>query len=158
MSGKIVLPLPKDIIVTDDGAEFEVADIARYKTDPAVFVLTSDRQTLAVYFKDISQINGVMVELRRNDNTFDAIGKLKRKADLPQPDDIVVTKENEKFEVAFVRYHNKSAGLSKGVILFDKEKQMITLNDIIEIKAADGETQTFNLERFRKTYKPYFAV
>lgn len=155
MSGKIVLPVKGDTVTTVDGSEFTVVDVARHKQEPAVFVRTDD-QVLPLYFKDIEQINGVMVDFKKIDGVFEAIGKLKRRHHLPQPGETVITTDGKEFQVSRVRYHVKSIGLSKGVLLLNSDNDYITLNDVANLK-AEGETVLFNRDSFLKFYRGYLA-
>jgi hypothetical protein len=159
-----VVPLPKDVITTKDGAELEVITYTNFKTKgPAVYVEHQPgTPAVVIYFFDIEKINGVRVDLNGSSKVFNALGKIKRRFHLPQPNDqITVSKSSEEspdgtdiVEVQTLKLHSRNLGLSKGLLIQDKDKTYHRLNDILDLKRAVGG-DTFNKKAFLRLYSEY---
>lgn len=155
----LVVPLPKDIITTKDGAKLSVVTYTNFKSKgPAVYV-EHKRGTPAVviYFFDIDRINDVRVELNPSSKVFNALGNIKRKYHLPQPNDLVTVNADDAgtiIEVKDLKLHNKSIGLSQGLVIRDKENNFHRLSDIVSIDRAVG-SDDFNQKRFLRLYSEY---
>jgi len=159
-----VVPLPKDVITTKDGAELEVITYTNFKTKgPAVYVEHQPgTPAVVIYFFDIEKINGVRVDLNGSSKVFNALGKIKRRFHLPQPNDqITVSKSSEEspdgtdiVEVQALKLHSRNLGLSKGLLIQDKDKEYHRLNDILDLKRAVGG-DTFNKKAFLRLYSEY---
>ena len=149
MAGNIVVPLINDKISLDDGLTFKVIGVNRHKPTPSVFIDAED--TSEIFFEDIKQINGIMVDYDSRTHTFNAIGMFKSRTHLPQPQDTVVTNDGE-FVVDQLKFHNKKIGFSKGLVIISG-KDVITLNKVKDIKEKSG---LFNEVRFKRAYAEYF--
>ena len=155
----LVVPLPRDIITTKDGAKLSVVTYTNFKSKgPAVYV-EHKRGTPAVviYFFDIDRINDVRVELSPSSKVFNALGNIKRKYHLPQPNDLVtlnINGENMIVEVKDLKLHSKNIGLSKGLVIRDKENNFYRMSDIVSIDRATGSDE-FNQKRFLRLYSEY---
>jgi hypothetical protein len=165
----LVVPLYKDTIETRDGAKYKVVEYTNYKDGgPAVYAKPVDGGGVAlVYFFDIASINGTKVDYLKGAKIFQALGKIKRLQQLPQPDDkIVVLTDNisddddvgkEKAEVDSLKLKSKSLGINKGLFVKDSNGVYHRLKQILDITPALGGS-AFNREEFLKYYKHYTGV
>lgn len=158
-----VVPLPKDVITTKDGAELEVITYTNFKSKgPAVYVEHNPgTPAVIIYFFDIEKINGVRVELNNSSKVFNALGKIKRRFHLPQSNDQLVIKkdaenpdESDIVAVKELKLHSKNLGLSKGLLVRDKDGTYYRLDDIQDIKPAVGG-DSFNRRKFLRYYSEY---
>lgn len=158
-----VVPIKGDRITTTEGVELVVDSYTNHKTEPAVYVDVPIGQNNIVYFSDIEQINGIKVELNKSTKVFEALGVLKRKVHLPQYNDEIKVKlpdapedsEEAYVVVKTIKLHNKALGLSKVLVVVDKEDRVYTLPDVLDVSRAVGGDK-FHKEKFRKVYKDYF--
>lgn len=157
----LVVPLPKDTITTKDGAELVVLAYSNFKSKgPAVYVEhTAGTPAVTVYFFDIEKINGIRVDFNTSSKVFTALGNLKRKYHLPQPNDQIIIKlkdseETTIVEVKELKLHSKSLGLGNGLLVKDKEGNMHRLGEILNIKRSIGD-DIFNQKRFLRIYSEY---
>lgn len=159
-----IVPLAGDVIMTTEGAAFEVISYTNYKQrGPAVYVsATGDESTTpaVVYFFDITKICGVHVEYDNSTKIFKASGKIKRKYHLPQPGDkITVLKpetpldeDDDQIKIEKLKLHNKSEGIAKGLLACGDACYM--LNDIISIDRVIG-SDSFDRKKFQRLYSDY---
>lgn len=160
----LVVPLKGDTITTTDGPTFVVDSYTNYKPDPAVYVEVPRGQNSIVYFQDIEEINGVKVEYNKSSKVFTALGVIKRKYNLPQPKDIITVDRpgspddegDNTTEVKTPKLHNKAIGLSRGLVIIDRDDNMYSLTDIISIDRDIGG-EHFDHKKFTKYYKDYLG-
>lgn len=158
----LVVPLKGDSITTTDGPKFTVDSYTNFKTDPAVYVEVPRGQNSIVYFQDIEEINGVKVEYNKSSKVFTALGVIKRKYNLPQPKDTITVERpggpddagDDDSEVKTPKLHSKAIGLSRGLVIIDKEDNVFSLGDIIEIDRSVGG-EHFDRKKFLRYYKDY---
>mgnify|MGYP003588707629 FL=1 len=158
----LVVPLPKDTITTKDGAELEVIAYTNFKSKgPAVYVEhQAGTPAVAVYFFDIEKINGVRVEFNTSSKVFTALGNIKRKIHLPQPNDQIIIQsadpeaEPDIIEVKDLKLHSKQIGLGHGMVIRDKDGKVFRLADVFDIKRAVGG-DSFDKKKFLKLYSEY---
>jgi hypothetical protein len=157
-----VVPVKGDKIRTkDDGDPRTVSSFSSLKNEPAVYLLPSTSQDRYIYFSDIVEINGVRVEWDSTSKTFNALGPLKRKYNLPQPKDTITVKltdapfkkETEEIEVESLKLHNKREGITRG-LLACSSKACYSLHEILDIKRRSW-SETFNAKGFQKFYFDY---
>lgn len=158
----IVVPLEKDTIKTSDGQKFKVVAYTNFKDGgPAVYCRNrGDRTQTLVYFFDIVEINGTKVEYSSSSKMLNALGKVIRDVQLPQPDDkIVVLSNGEKrsVEVAGLKLKSKSLGVNKGILVKDTNGDYHRLKNILDIDPALG-TGRFNKKNFASIYSEYSGV
>lgn len=163
----IVVPISKDIIHTKDGARYKVVEYTNYKEGgPAVYARAENSTELAlVYFFDIDSINKTKVEYQRGSRVFNALGKISRKQQLPQPDDQIIFKSDkitdeegkEKTEVDSLKLKSRSLGVNKGLFVKDINGNYYRLKQIIDIVPSIGGDE-FNRELFLSIYKDYTGV
>lgn len=169
----IIVPLKGDVIETDDGETFTVAEFTNYKTEgPAVYVDSVDEKTSFFYFSSIVRINDVPVRYDiRNGRVFICNGIFKRKGNvgnttLPQKTDTVwanVHGEVEKFTVTGYKIQHKAGHYATGLTLLCKgenadEKDpptIILLSQLVDVKPALGH-RSFSRDGFRRMYHDYF--
>lgn len=158
-----IVPLPGDKIVTKDDVSFTVLSYTNYRDKgPAVYVehtplVPSD----AVYFFDITRINGVHVDFITSSKIFKTAGNIRRKIHLPQPEDIISIKQGSilsKVKVDSLKLH-KRGELAKGLIIIgedpdSKEKVNVRLNQIIDVDRNIGN-DLFSRDKLLKYYKDY---
>lgn len=159
----IVVPLSGDKIDTKDGVSFTVLSYTNYRDKgPAVYVehtplVPSD----AVYFFDITRINGAHVDFHSGSKTFKTSSNIKRRIQLPQSLDLVTVKIGgvlSRLKVDSLRLH-KRGELAKGLVVIcedpdSKEKVTVRLNSIIDVERNIGN-DLFSREKFLKYYKDY---
>ena len=156
----LVVPLPKDKIVTKDGAELEVITYTNFKSKgPAVYVVhQAGTPAVAIYFFDIEKINGIRVEYNVGSKVFTALGNIKRKIHLPQPNDQIIIKKDDDttdiLEVKDLKLHSKVLGLGQGLVVRDKDGNIHRLDSIADIKRAVGGSD-FNQKKFLRIYSEY---
>lgn len=157
-----VIPVAKDKILTkDDSTPKVVSSFSSLKDEPAVYLTEGVSRDRYVYFSDIVEINGVRVEYDSSSKTFNALGPLKRKYNIPQPKDTITVKltdapfkkETEEIEVKSIKLHNKREGITRG-LLACSDKSCFSLNEILDIKRRNW-TEIFNQEGFKKYYIDY---
>lgn len=154
----IVVPLKNDKIETVDGGIFRVVSYTNLKTDPAVYIDAADGENSVVYFQDIVSINGTKVSYHSANKTFEALGTVKRKYNLPQPGDIATVDDtlDNQITVKTVKLHNKKAGVTKGLI-FCEGSSCYELASIKSITRIDG-SEHFDPQSFKKYYKDYLPI
>lgn len=157
-----VVPVPKDKIRTkDDGDPKTVSSFSSLKNEPAVYLLPGTSRERYVYFSDIVEINGVRVEYDGDSKTFNALGPLKRKYNLPQPKDTVTVKlsdapfkkDRDEIEITSIKLHNKREGITRGLLVCS-DKSCFSLNEVLNVKRRSW-TESFNAEGFKKYYRDY---
>lgn len=161
-----VVPLSGDNIETTDGGLYTVVSYTNYKPKgPAVYVTVQGAEqtsaTPVIYFFDIQKIQDVHVEFDNSSKTFKAAGKIKRLYHLPQvndkisilKDDTPADKDNDVIKVEKLKLHNKSEGISKGLLICG-EDTCYMLDDILAIDRVIG-SDSFDRRKFLKLYKDY---
>lgn len=152
-----IVPLTGDTIETQGSVAHTVLAYAAYKDAPAVYVQsTGGPETDSVPFTDIQKINGTPVTLTPG-KVFKANSVVKRKIQLPQPNDTVKVK-NAKFRVTDIKLHERG-DLTQGMLLIcedeTKNKSTVRLNDIERlIRANEDETACTQV---RSTYSEYLG-
>lgn len=157
-----VVPLQGDKIRSMSEADLlRVKSYTSLKSEPAVYltaVLADGAR--AIYLSDIIELNGVKVEYDSDAKLLKALGPIKRKFNLPQPGDTVVTKlietDFKKEEVALtvtrLKLHDhRNPSRSLEVICGDTT---ISLTDIIDIRRKIGSDH-FDAKAFHKLYLDY---
>jgi hypothetical protein len=158
----LIVPLKGDKVTTNDNLEFIVDSYTNFKTDPAVYVDVPRGQNAIVYFQDIEQINDVKIEYNKASKVFTALGVVKRKYNLPQPKDVITVEKpgtpedsgDDQATVKTPKLHNRSIGLSKGLVVVDTDDNVYGLGDIQNIDRAVGG-EHFDRKKFLKYYKDY---
>jgi len=159
----LVVPLKGDKIETKDGVSFQVLSYTNYRDKgPAVYVEhTPAVPSDAVYFFDIAKINGKAVEFIKGGKVFKSLGPLKRRWQLPQPNDIVTYRDEGTASTAVVKSLklHKRGDLAKGLVLValnkdDNEQVEIRLTQIIDLKRAIGN-DLFSRDKFLSYYRDY---
>ena len=157
-----VVPLHGDKIrVLNEADLLRVKSYTSLKSEPAVYLtdVLADG-TRAVYLSDIVELNGVKVEYDSDAKLLKALGPIKRKFNLPQPGDTVVTKlidtdfkkEEVTLEVTRLKLHDqRNPSRSLEVICGDT---IIGLSDILDIRRKVGAEQ-FDPKAFTKLYLDY---
>ena len=159
----LVLPLKNDQIETKDGVSFQVLSYTNYRDrGPAVYVEhTPAVPSDAVYFFDIQKINGKTVELLAGPKVFRSLGPLKRKWQLPQPNDTITWQGSggtSDMTVKSLKLH-KRGELSKGLLIVGvdpetEEQVFVRLQQIILITRDIGN-DLFSRDRFLTYYGDY---
>jgi len=159
----LIVPLKGDKIETKDGVVFNVLSYTNYRDKgPAVYVEhTPAVPSDAVYFFDIAKINGKSVEFMAGPKIFRSLGPLKRKWQLPQPNDTVTWRSPSGAADAVVKTYklHKRGELSKGLIIVAddtdaQEKVFIRLDQIIDVKRDIGN-DLFSRDKFLAYYSDY---
>lgn len=157
-----VVPLKADKIETKDGVEFTVLSYTNYREKgPAVYVEhTPGVPSDAVYFFDINKINGKTVEYVPGAKVFKANGEIKRKVQLPQPNDTVTFKsqgETTTGKVEGLKLHRRGE-LAKGLLVVvtdeNDEKVHVRLDQLIDVERDIG-SDLFSRDRFLSYYDDY---
>lgn len=158
-----MVPIKGDKIETKDGVSFKVLSYTNYKDrGPAVYVEhTPSVPSDAVYFFDIIKINGKTVEYHKSDKVFRSIGPLKRKLQLPQPNDIITWRGPgalQTTKVKTLKLHKKGA-LSQGLLIVgentdSKELDTVRLQQMIDVELHIGN-DLFSRDKFLSYYKDY---
>lgn len=158
-----IVPLKGDRIETKDGVTFTVLSYTNYREKgPAVYVEhTPSVPSDAVYFFDINKIGGKIVEYVTGSKVFKSVGEVKRKWQLPQPNDTITcrTKEgNRVVTVTGLRLH-KRGELAKGLLVVGNEKDSddklyIRLDQIIDLDRDIGNDM-YSRDKFLAYYADY---
>ena len=159
----LIVPLRGDKIETKDGISFKVLSYTNYRDKgPAVYVEhTPAVPSDAVYFFDILKINDKTVEFQKGDKIFRSLGSLKRKLDLPQPNDTVTWRGlggSQDMIVKTLKLH-KRGELSKGLLIVgedpdSQERVFVRLQQVIDVKRDIGN-DLFSRDRFLTYYADY---
>ena len=158
----LVAPVAGDKIkVLSSPDILRVSSYTSLKSEPAVYLREPlEDGSRAVYFSDIVEINGTPVEYDSASKLLKALGPIKRKFNLPQPRDKVVTKlidtafkqEEVKLEVKDLRLHSRKEP-SKALLVVTKDSSF-PLTDIINIEREVG-FEKFKRETFLQYYMDY---
>lgn len=159
----LIVPLKGDKIETKDGVSFQVLSYTNYRDKgPAVYVEhTPAVPSDAVYFFDIQKINGKTVELLSGPKVFRSLGPLKRKWQLPQPNDTITWRSpdgTQDMVVKALKLH-KRGDLARGLLIVaedpdSQERVFIRLSQIIDLKRDIGN-DLFSRDRFLAYYSDY---
>ena len=167
----LIVPISGDKVKTANNSDtLKVVEYTRFKqAGPAVYCQATDSKTLIlVYFFDIEEINGVKVEYKKSSHLFKALGKVKRKFNIPQKGDTVYftrkgassedddALEKQKVKVDKVEIKLGKSGLIHGLYITDADKNLINCKRILEIESEIG-TQAFDRLGFIKYYKEYIG-
>jgi hypothetical protein len=157
------VPLKGDKIETKDGVTFTVLSFSNYRPKgPAVYVEhTAGVPSDAVYFFDISKINGKTVEFVTGAKVFKTTGELKRKWQLPQLNDTLTAKlkdGNRVITVTGLKLHKRDE-LAKGLLVIGNEKDSeekleVRLSQIVDLERDIGNDM-FSRDKFLSYYKDY---
>ncbi len=159
----LIVPLKGDKIETKDGVSFKVLSYTNYRDKgPAVYVEhTPAVPSDAVYFFDIGKINGKTVEYMAGPKIFRSIGPLKRRLQLPQPNDTVTWRSSAGPADARVKGYklHKKGELSKGLLIVAEdtdaqETVYIRLDQLIDLKRDIGN-DLFSRDKFLSYYSDY---
>ena len=163
----IVVPMPKDVIQTNDNKTYRVVAYTNFKDGgPAVYgKQKGSTDVVAIYFFDIVSINGTKVEYSKPNKIFEALGRVERRYQLPQPGDKVVvlsgkstnTDEKETAKVAGLKLKAKNLGISKGMFVRDEDGSYYRLKNVFDI-IRDGSHESFDRDGFLGYYKDYVGV
>jgi len=157
-----IVPVAGDKLkIVDNDAQFVVTSYTNMKTEPAVYVDAGEDENNIVYFYDISEINDVKVDYNRGSKTFESLGMLKRRYNLPQPGDTISVKkktpdgemEDGETTVKNIKLHNKTEGISRGLVVCDED----TCYDLLSIKSITRKSgsEKFDSKKFQKYYFDY---
>jgi len=159
----LIVRLKGDKIENKDGVSFQVLSYTNYKDKgPAVYVEhTPAVPSDAVYFFDIQKINGKTVEFLNGPKIFRSLGPMKRKFQLPQPNDTVTYRGplgTTDMVVKSLKLH-KRGDLAKGLMIVGEdtdtqEKVFVRLSNIIDLKRDIGN-DLFSRDRFLNYYSDY---
>lgn len=141
----MILPIVGDTLSFKKN-EYLITNIDAKK---ALCTCTSIKNTkikVDVFFKNIQKINEVKVEYIKARNIFSSYGTIKRKADLPNKNDIIALEKS----VAVVD-HIKVVGGE--IIIVDTDKVKHKCKDITDIDYVDYGK--FNKKTFLETYADY---
>lgn len=161
----LIVPLKDDKIETKDGVTFTVQAYTNYRDKgPAVYVEhTPSIPSDAVYFFDIAKINGITVEYVPSSKVFRSLGKVKRRFQLPQPNDVITYRGSSgpgDREVVGLKLHKKgdlAKGLQVQVRNVDTdEKELVRLSQILDLKRDIGN-DIFSRDRFLSYYSDYLG-
>ena len=168
----LIVPLAGDKIkIANNDSTLKVIEYTRFKSaGPAVYCQVPDSKTLIlVYFFDIEEINGVDVEYKKSSHLFKALGKVKRKYNIPQKGDVIlITRkgssteedddalEKKKVKVDKVEIKLGKSNLVHGLFVTDEDKNLINCKRILDVESEIG-TQAFDRSGFIKYYKEYFG-
>ncbi len=158
----LIAPVTGDKIVTLSYQDvLRVSSYTSLKSEPAVYLKEAlPDGSRAIYLSDIVEVNGVRVEYESGSKLLKALGPLRRKFNLPQEGDTVVTKliettfkqEEVSFEVTSLRLHER--GQSTKSLSVKGKDISITLNEIIDIKRKIGG-EPFKRTAFLAYYSDY---
>lgn len=148
-----IVPLPNDKITTKEGDTFVVETYTNLKSEPAVYIKAPENENNTVYFMDIEEINGVKVDYHSTNNVFEALGTVKRRYNLPQPDDMIDVGGEELVEVKSLKLHSKTEGISKGLLVCG-EDSCYDISSINDVDRNEG-SERFSKDSFEKLYKDY---
>lgn len=159
----LVLPIKGDKIETKDGVTFTVISYTNYREKgPAVYVEhTPSVPSDAVYFFDISKINGKTVDYLTGPKVFKSTGEIKRRFQLPQPNDTITYKAkdgNKVISVSGLKLHKRDE-LAKGLLIIGSEKDSdeklsVRLDQIVDLERDIGNDM-FSRDRFLSYYTDY---
>lgn len=162
-----VLPIFKDKIKTKDGLHYRVVEYTNYKEGgPAVYARSKSSKEIAlVYFFDIVEINGILVEFQKSSKVFYSAGKIPREQNLPQENDKVeIFSSKDEFEsskrtveVKSLKLKSKSLGINRGLFFRDKDGNYHRVKNILSI-VPDIGSETFDRSKFITIYKDYLGV
>lgn len=149
-----VVPIKGDSVQTAGGVKHTVLSYAAFKDQPAVYV-ELDGKTESLLFSDIQSINGTPVTLTPG-KVFRADSLIRRKEQLPQPNDTVIV-AGEPYKVLSHKLR-KNGKLTDGMVLVcetDTAARVdIRLADISTVERADGD-KSFNHQAFSSIYSDY---
>lgn len=158
-----VVPLKGDKIETKDGVTFTVLSFTNYRDKgPAVYVEhTAGVPSDAVYFFDITKINGKTVEYVPGSKVFRSSGEIKRRFQLPQLSDTVTFKDKgttQTMKVTGLKLHRRNE-LAKGLFVVgqaadSEDKVTARLSQIIDIERDIGN-DLFSRDKFLSYYSDY---
>lgn len=160
-----VVPVAGDKVRTQDDSNYRVvSSYTNLKDEPSVYLTPGSSADRFLHFSDIVELNGVKVEYDNTSKTFNALGPLRRKFNLPQPRDTITVKlidvpfkqEEAELEVSGLRLHNQRLGVSRGLLVICGESSF-SLNELLDIKRNQG-SERFDPKRFQRYYFDYLAV
>lgn len=157
----IVVPVKKDTVTTVDG-EYEVISYSNIDTKGPCVYCKDGQSTVKIYFKDISAINGVTVQLKktRAKNVFEADEFIERKYELPDLG-VTITVLNEDIErellVKRVVLH-KVDSLSSGLVFECSDPETDEVSDVTLDKIVDVSKTIFKKSGFKAYYSDYFPT
>lgn len=160
----LVVPIPGDKIETKEGVSFSVLSYTNYRDKgPAVYVEhTVGVPSDAVYFFDIAKINGKVVEYLPGPKLLRAVGELRRRFHLPQPNDVITVRlkdQSQDLTVTGLKLHRKGE-LAKGLLVIAHEdgdpdaKHFVRLDHIKDLTRDIG-SDLFSRDRFLAYYNDY---
>ena len=159
----LIVPLRSDQIETKDGVSFQVLSYTNYRDrGPAVYVEhTPAVPSDAVYFFDIQKINGKTVEMMGGPKVFRSLGPIKRRYQLPQPNDTITYRGPDgtlDMLVKSLKLH-KRGDLAKGLLVVGEDKDtqervFVRLSQIIDLKRDIGN-DLFSRDKFLNYYSDY---
>lgn len=155
----IIIPLKNDKIETEDGGTFRVASYTNLKAEPAVYIEAGENANSIIYFQDIVSINGVRVTYKSSDKVFTALGTVRRKFNLPQPNDVITingSDSNNTYVVKSLKLHNKKEGVTKGLLVCADD----ICHELTMIKTVDRSegAERFDNKAFIKYYEDYLPM
>lgn len=158
----IVVPVEKDLVKTADGNSYRVVSYTNFKDNgPAVYCRNrGDKSQTLIYFFDIVSINGVRVEYNKSAKMLNALGKLPREQQLPQPDDkiVVATTDGKRVvEVDSLKLKSKAFGENKGILIKAKDDNVYRLKAVVDIQLNVGGSR-FSRKTFLSYYDEYTGV
>ena len=149
-----VVPIKGDNVQTAGGVKHTVLSYAAFKDQPAVYV-ELDGKTESLLFSDIQSINGTPVALTPG-KVFRADSLIRRKEQLPQPNDTVIV-AGEPYKVLSHKLR-KNGKLTDGMILVCETdisaRVDIRLIDVESVQRAGGDSH-FNRRIFSSIYSEY---
>ncbi len=157
----LVVPVAGDkLSLMSSQGEWRVSTYTALKPEPAVYLTepleSGDRFT---FFSDITAINGIAVE--QSGGLLKASGLIKRKFNLPQPGDVIITglietaykQEQMELEVTSVTI----SGKEPRSVVIKCGTTKLSLNDIQGIKRKRG-FEKFERRGFLKYYIDYMPI
>lgn len=156
----LILPIPGDVAVLDDGVSEDVVSFSLYKKPISILVSTDGAEPTSVPFTKVASLNGVKVTLVKG-SVFETNGRFKRDIHLPQPDDEITALDGAQITFRLKDLVFSKTELTKGLFMVGKndldETVKIPMSQILNVKPANGGSN-FSLRRFLSTYEEYLGA
>lgn len=158
----LIAPVAGDRIKVLNSSEvLRVSSYTSLKSEPAVYLRQPlDDGSKAVYFSDITEVNGTPIEYDSDSKLLKALGPIRRKFNLPQFRDTLVIKlvdttfkqEQIKLTVEIIKLHSRNDP-TKALLICSKDT-CVPLTDIIDIEREVG-FEKFDRQKFLQYYIDY---
>lgn len=156
----LILPLPGDTAILEDGMSETVASFSPYKKPTSVLVSTDGAKPSDVPFSRIKSLNGVRVTLVKG-SAFETNGRFKRSVHLPQPDDMITALDGTKITFRLQGLVFLKTQMTRGIFMVGHddagENVKIPMSQILDVTPANGGSN-FSLRKFLSQYAEYLGV